>query len=70
MDGDLFGVSIKSVWQDCVCPLVEVETEASVGLAVSRLTNGCQIVKQDRFMQRVCVCVLHLFCEGMHVRAS
>ena len=24
MDGDMFGVSIKSVWQDCVCPLVEV----------------------------------------------
>ena len=41
-----------------------------MGLAVGRSTNGCQIVEQYRFMQRVCVCTLHLDCQRMHVRAS
>ena len=41
-----------------------------MGLAVGRSTNGCQIVEQYRFMQRVRVCTLHLDCQSMHVRAS
>ena len=39
-------------------------------LTVGRSTNGCQIVEQYRFMQRVRVCMSHLVCQGIHVRAS